>query len=265
MPYTKEALQNIYELSPEEINTVLQTSELAIERDEYSDEEIASVSFQQAVETVKQQRLNSVNIESIENTESHTSSSEGKKKKKQKQDNPMDITELLSKARNKGIKLALMEAMQILQACGLSEKEEYSPDECNRFLEAGDLFKKQNKSLQEIAQHFGIIDDESTLPISDNLLQELGDVTALLGEEEIQVIREIVQEKAKGDVAQLPKLYLQTLLNEMRSPNFQKEAQQLRTALQNAITGKKYNSQNLPSPPNFLSLPPTSENGSISE
>ncbi|MBD2254793.1 hypothetical protein [Nostoc parmelioides] len=258
MPYTKEALQNMYALSAEDVNATLEVCGLPVDKEEYGDEEIAAVDFQQAVELVKQQ--NSDTSSTPEND-----APEGKKKRKSK---PLDTTELLAKARDKGIKLSLLETMQVLQSCGLSEKDEYSQAECDRFLEAGDLIKKQSKSVEEVAQHFGLSTNDSMPEAdvdTDALLQELGDTTALLGEEERELIREMVRQKAKGDMAGLPKLYLQSLLEEMRSPQFQQEWQQLREAFKAKVMGKKQTSPIFPLQPPLMSLPPTSENGSISE
>jgi hypothetical protein len=258
MPYTKEALQNMYALSTEDVNATLEVCGLPVDKQEYGDEEIAAVDFQQAVELVKQQNSDT-------STTPENDASEGKKKRKSK---PLDTTELLAKARDKGIKLSLLETMQVLQACGLSEKDEYSQAECDRFLEAGDLIKKQGKSVEEVAQHFGLSTNDSTPEgdvDTDTLLQELGDTTALLGEEERELIREMVRQKAKGDMAGLPKLYLQSLLEEMRSPQFQQEWQQLREAFKAKVMGKKQTSPIFPLQPPLMSLPPTSENGSISE
>ncbi|MBD2503892.1 hypothetical protein [Anabaena azotica] len=276
MPYTKESLQSLYDLSVDEINEVIAICQLNIESSEYSDEEISSVNFENVANSIKQKRLenNDLQVDNVDNS----TNTEGKKKRKGKSEKPIDISELLSKAKSREIKLSLMEAMQVLEACGLGEKEEYSQAECDRFLEGIDLFKKQNKPLQEIAQHFGVelVTHESVNKSADesapnldlsteDIFKQLGEITASLGEEEIKVIKDIIEQKAKGDVADLPKLYLQTLLKEMQSPEFQRQAQQLRAALQGAIMGKKSNSQSLQLQPNFLSLPPTSENGSISE
>ncbi|AUB36050.1 hypothetical protein COO91_01949 [Nostoc flagelliforme CCNUN1] len=95
-----------------------------------------------------------------------------------------------------------------MQACGLQDQDEYNQAQCDRFLEACDLIKNQRKSFEEVAQYFGL--NNSTPDVdTDELLQQLGDTTALLGEEERELIREMVRQKAKGDMAGLPKLYLQ--------------------------------------------------------
>jgi hypothetical protein len=261
MPYTKEALQNMYALSTEDVNATLEVCGLPVDKQEYGDEEIAAVDFQQAVELVKQQNSDT----STASTARENEAPEGKKKRKAK---PLDITDLLGKARNKGFKLTLLDTMQVLQACGLSEKDEYSLPECDRFLEACDLIKNQHKSVEEVAQHFGLSTNNPTPEAdidTDELLQQLGDTTALLGEEERELIREMVRQKAKGDMAGLPKLYLQSLLEEMRSPAFQQEWQQLRDAFKARVMGKKPTSPVFPQSPPLISLPPTSENGSTSE
>jgi hypothetical protein len=259
MPYTKEALQNMYALSTEDVNATLEVCGLPVDKQEYGDEEIAAVDFQQAVELVKQQNSDT----STASTARENETPEGKKKRKAK---PLDITELLAKAREKRFKLTLLDTMQVLQACGLPEKDEYSLPECDRFLEACDLIKNQHKSFEEVAQHFGLSTNSPTTDIdTDELLQQLGDTTALLGEEERELIREMVRQKAKGDMAGLPKLYLQSLLEEMRSPAFQQEWQQLRDAFKARVMGKKPNSPVFPPQQPLISLPPTSENGSTSE
>ncbi|WP_414756123.1 hypothetical protein [Anabaena sp. CCY 9910] len=261
MPYTKEALQNMYALSAEDVSATLEVCGLPVDKEEYGDEEIAAVDFQQAVELVKQQHSDT----STTSTAPENEAPEGKKKRKIK---PLDITELLAKARDKGFKLTLLETMQVLQACGLPEQDEYSQPECDRFLEACDLIKKQHKSFEDVAQHFGLSTNDSTPEgdiDTDQLLEELGDTTALLGVEERELIREMVRQKAKGDMAGLPKLYLQSLVEEMKSSQFQQEWQKLREAFKARVMGKKPTSPAFPPQPPLMSLPPTSENGSTSE
>lgn len=53
-----------------------------------------------------------------------------------------------------GIRISLTEAVQILDSCGLPDQEQYTSVEGDRFLEACELLKKQNKSYEEVAIHF---------------------------------------------------------------------------------------------------------------
>jgi len=51
--------------------------------------------------------------------------------------------------------ISLIEAGKILLSCGLPEVEQYTTQECDRFIEACSLFKQQGKTLEEVALHFG--------------------------------------------------------------------------------------------------------------
>lgn len=82
---------------------------------------------------------------------SSSSTKNGGKKQGKKAQLPLDITELLVIARERGYKIALSQALIILQVCGLSEQDEYSSDECERFLETYKSIKEQNKSFEEVA------------------------------------------------------------------------------------------------------------------
>ena len=58
--------------------------------------------------------------------------------------------------------ISLIEAGKILLSCGLPEVEQYTTTEGDRFVEACSLFK-QGKTLEEVALHFGVAPDNSTL------------------------------------------------------------------------------------------------------
>lgn len=275
MPYTKEALQNLYSLSLEDVNATLVACGLSTDCDEYADEEIQSgfdtvrqyftservKDYQQATDLFRQEL-------EVKEQAQNSPKSKGKKSKQQKNEpaaESLDISALLSTARERvGAKITLSESLSILLSCGLQDQDEYNQAECLRFLEACDLIKKQNKSFEEVAQHFGLNNSTPDLD-TDELLNQLGDTTALLGESERELIREMVRQKAKGDMAGLPKLYLQSLLEEMKSSQFQQEWQQLRDAFKARIMGKKPTSPGFPPQKPLISLPPTSENGSTSE
>ncbi|MBD2302244.1 hypothetical protein [Nostoc sp. FACHB-190] len=275
MPYTKEALQNIYSLSVEDVNATLSACGLSPDCDEYADEDIQSgfdtvrqyftservTNYQEATNLFQQE------LEVRQQSE-NSPKPKGKKFKLGKNEvtaEPLDISALLSTVKERvGMKITLGESLSILQACGLQDQDEYDKAQCDRFLEACDLIKNQNKSLDEVAQHFGISNSAADVD-TDKLLDELGETTALLGEEERQLIQEMVRQKAKGDMSGLPKLYLQALLEEMRSPQFQQEWQELRNGFKSRVMGKKPTSPIFQPQPPLMSLPPTSENGSTSE
>jgi len=88
----------------------------------------------------------------------------------------LDISELLAFASGQcGSRVSLKEAVQILAVCGLPDSEQYTPDECDRFLEACALLKQQGKSDEEVAEHFGV---KGTSELGLNhLLEQIGDST----------------------------------------------------------------------------------------
>jgi hypothetical protein len=90
---------------------------------------------------------------------SSSSTKNGGKKQGKKAQLPLDITELLVIARERGYKIALSQALIILQVCGLSEQDEYSPDECERFLETYKSIKEQNKSFEEVASELAALNE----------------------------------------------------------------------------------------------------------
>jgi len=47
----------------------------------------------------------------------------------------------------------LTEVVQIFDICGPPDQEQYTSAEGNRFLEACELIKKQNKTYEEVAKH----------------------------------------------------------------------------------------------------------------
>ncbi|MCC5612662.1 hypothetical protein LC612_39720 [Nostoc sp. CHAB 5834] len=190
MPYTKEALQNLYSLSVEDVNATLSACGLSIDCNEYADEEIQS-----GFDTVRQyftservsdyQEATDLFLQELEvKGQPETSpKTKGKKSKHEKNEAAaelLDISALLSRAKERvGAKISLGESLSILQACGLQDQDEYNQAECDRFLEACNLIKNQRKSFEEVAQHFGL--NHSTPDVdTDELLQQLGDTTALL-------------------------------------------------------------------------------------
>ena len=71
--------------------------------------------------------------------------------------NVLEMSELLTLAGEQvGRRISLIEAGKILSACGLPDKEQYTSVECDRFVEACTLIKQENKTYEEVAEHFGI-------------------------------------------------------------------------------------------------------------
>ncbi len=145
-------------LSPSEISRTLRLSgipekELYTENDADRFRECRTLIEQGGTEEEVMALLSPVVDNALSETQGNSSSStkNGGKKQGKKAQLPLDITELLVIARERGYKIALSQALIILQICGLSEQDEYSPDECERFLETYKSIKEQNKSFEEVA------------------------------------------------------------------------------------------------------------------
>ncbi|MDZ7965857.1 MAG: hypothetical protein RM368_12915 [Nostoc sp. DedSLP03] len=145
-------------LSPSEISRTLRLSGIP-EKESYTENdadrfrECRTLIEQGGTDEEVMALLSPVVDNALSETQGNSSSStkNGGKKQGKKAQLPLDITELLVIARERGYKIALSQALIILQVCGLSEQDEYSPDECERFLETYKSIKEQNKSFEEVA------------------------------------------------------------------------------------------------------------------
>lgn len=145
-------------LSPSEISRTLRLSGIP-EKESYTENdadrfrECRTLIEQGGTDEEVMALLSPVVDNALSETQGNSSSStkNGGKKQGRKAQLPLDITELLVIARERGYKIALSQALIILQVCGLSEQDEYSPDECERFLETYKSIKEQNKSFEEVA------------------------------------------------------------------------------------------------------------------
>ncbi|MCW5319399.1 hypothetical protein GTQ43_39315 [Nostoc sp. KVJ3] len=188
----------------------------------------------------------------------------GRKKSGKKATKSLDITELLSLAREQGFKLTLTTALKIFADCGLKEQDEYTLEESERFLAACNL-RHQGKTEIEIAANFGAgvldaADIELSLEETERLIQDSGDL--LFGE--------MLREKAGQHAAIAPGLYLKYLAQELASESSQQNWRSLLEMIKARAVGKpqpqftlKVQTLQLQQPLN--SLPPNSENGSTSD
>ena len=162
--YQPEELFN--NLSPSEISRTLRLSgipekELYTENDADRFRECRTLIEQGGNDEEVMALLSPVVDNALAETQGNSSSStkNGEKKQGKKGQLPLDITELLVIARERGYKIALSQALIILQVCGLSEQDEYSPDECERFLETYKSIKEQNKSFEEVASELAALNE----------------------------------------------------------------------------------------------------------
>ena len=162
--YQPEELFN--NLSPSEISRTLRLSgipekELYTENDADRFRECRTLIEQGGNDEEVMALLSPVVDNALAETQGNSSSStkNGEKKQGKKGQLPLDITELLVIAREIGYKIALSQALIILQVCGLSEQDEYSPDQCERFLETYKSIKEQNKSFEEVASELAALNE----------------------------------------------------------------------------------------------------------
>lgn len=136
-------------LSPEDISQTLKACGLP-EKDEYTEDEVDR--FQECrslVEQGKTYKQAATHFRRQDKSKQQTSEFKA-------EDQLLDISELLALASEQvETRISLTEVVQILDICGLPDKEQYTSLECDRFLEACELIKKQNKSYEEVAIHFG--------------------------------------------------------------------------------------------------------------
>ena len=158
-------------LSPSEISRTLRLSgipekELYTENDADRFRECRTLIEQGGNDEEVMALLSPIVDNALSETQGNSSSStkNGGKKQGKKAQLPLDITELLVIARERGYKIALSQALLILQVCGLSEQDEYSPDECERFLETYKSIKEQNKSFEEVASELAALNESGISP-----------------------------------------------------------------------------------------------------
>ena len=169
--------------------------------------------------------------------------------------NKSSISELLSITSELTGKISLAEYEEIFQACGLSsQQEEYTQDECDILLEACELFKVQNKSLEEIANHFGIANSSSDVD------RELEEIASSFGLSKA-IIEVMMQYKASEDAEAAPGLYLKHLAASFASPEFQGKWKRMEEIITAKIVGKTSIHNSLSQSNRSLrTLPSTSEN-----
>lgn len=86
----------------------------------------------------------------------------------------LELSELLAMACEQvGDHISLIEAGKILTTCNLPDKEQYTSVECDRFVEACTLVKQQGKTYQEVAVHFGVVQEQDNSPERQQLLAQV--------------------------------------------------------------------------------------------
>ena len=207
-------------LSPSEISRTLRLSgipekELYTENDADRFRECRTLIEQGGNDEEVMALLSPVVDNALSETQGNSSSStkNGGKKQGKKAQLPLDITELLVIARERGYKIALSQALLILQVCGLSEQDEYSPDECERFLETYKSIKEQNKSFEEVASELAALNEDgiSQQLKLDAVIENVSEKAVAARDELSNLINRITAAEAEEITDLVQSLYLKNV------------------------------------------------------
>ena len=164
----------------------------------------------------------------------------------------LEISELLSLASTQcETRITLKEAAVILDSCGLPDTEFYTSEQGDRFLEACDLIKKENKTYQEVAAHFGVggdmlasdrtrdgIEASNNIEASNDIEASIESTATNLDINGNGIVSEVMRSKAKADASAAASMYLQHLSNEFGSSEFRDSWHQMESALKAKVMGK---------------------------
>ncbi len=221
MPHTKKNLQSVHHLTADEVNFTLVACGLPIDKKEYTEEEIQlgfsairsyftdglASDYQQAAELFEQAKQRELEV----NTNSETES-ENKLINK-----CLSMSELLAYAAQQiGARVTLAETIKALQLCGLPEKDDYSLQECDRFLEICILMKQQGKP--------------------QNLDDRLSDTAAESEQKLANVVDRVTKARAKNIPSLVNEMYLKNVVEELA--NNQENIESFYTGLEERILNK---------------------------
>ncbi len=175
------------DLSPEDISKTLKACNLP-EKDEYTEDEADRFKeCRSLIEQGRSYKQASAQMKTQDKSTQDTDESESEVEL-------LDISELLARASKQcNSRIPLSEVIQILDICSLSDKDEYTSLESDRFLEACKLIKQQNRSYEEVAIHFGI---NNTLP--DTSMQQVENVVETMATNADALTDELLQQSAEA-------------------------------------------------------------------
>ena len=148
--------------------------------------------------------------------------------------------------------ISLIEAGKILSSCGLPEVEQYTTQECDRFIEACILVKQQGKTYQEVAMHFGVA------PGDNALIEEVHGLLGQVSSTQANLIRTALPKMAVEQLQEVKSLFWRMTARQLKKyvDSGQLETE-IRTASENILaTVGKYLGLLMPnSSPKVKSLP----------
>ncbi len=240
MPYTKQDLIVLYGLSLDEVNQTLTAAEISTEGELYTDEQIqtrfdivrAYFSNEQVSDYFAAAQLFKQNYGDVQSAKDENSGDDPQldlqRSNTETDRQPLNLYELLASASSScGSPIRLNEAIEIFAHCGLaSDLEQYAAQECDRFIYACQLIKKQNKSYEQVAAHFGVGSDLLASDRTGNDIEASIESTATnLDISGNGIVSEVMRSKAKADASAAASMYLQHLSNEFGSAEQGKRTQ----------------------------------------
>lgn len=258
-------------------------------KDEYTDDEVYR--FIECRQLIEKQgktydeakehfRLNGIvtlsEPQSTTSTQSTASSPQTPAKKPKTKKSSRNISELRSLAIETTLtQIRLTEVIGIMELCGLSpDQEQYTLEECDRFLMACDLIFKQSLSHAQVAAHFGYHTEVDT-SLEQSLVQNLDEAADLIESNVSSISDEMMQQRASGQALADTQRYLSYYVQAVRSGQETKEFwHRLRTHAKTRLEGKAQARLNRAEEPTTLILPfspssttssENSENGTTDE
>ena len=259
MPYTKQDLIVLYGLSLDEVNQTLTAAELSTEGEIYTDEQIqarfdivrAYFSNGQVSDYLAAAQLFKQNYGDVQSAKDENSAKDPQlylqPSNTETDRQPLNLYELLASASSScGTPIKLNEAIEIFAHCGIaSDLEQYAAQECDRFISACQLIKKQNKSYEQVAAHFGLGSDllasdrtRDDIVSSNDIEASIESTASNLDMSGNGIVSEVMRSKAKADASAAASMYLQHLSNEFGSAEFQSSWHQMESALKAKVMGK---------------------------
>ena len=271
MPYTKQDLQSLHSLSFEDVDATLTACGLSPEQDEYADEQIQS-GFDVIRKYFNEKQVGdyaaAAEIFNQQNLPKTKKTGKGKKQNnslEQELDattvegDTLDISQLLAQATSQcNTRISLIEAGKILSACGLSDKEEYTGTECDRFIEACTLVKEQGTTYEEVAAHFGVA-QQSRSNTHSVLLDEVRQLLSQPAFSQAEQIREALPQMAVEQLEEIKALFWQMTAQRLRqyvdSGQLEAEIRQASKSVLATSSGNSLGLLNPSSSPNQKRLP----------
>ena len=209
MAHTQEDLQNQYSLSKDVVRKTLKACGLSVEQAMYSDEEVESrflVARKLLDDGVARTYADVADYFKQRHGVNSSDSTEGK---------PLEMPELLSLASEQcGTRISLTEAVRLLEVCGLADKDQYTPEEVERFLGACNKLKGQGKTMAEVAAHFG--QPSGTVENAQAILDEIIGLIGQVSDTQAERISLLLPKLAAEQLEQIKLLFSHMTMQRLR-------------------------------------------------